>query len=99
MDRRSSVTVTLEKELEQLITDADYRIGLRSSGGLHVDVIYVPAFQARDIGGRVPVVMNSGVIGHGYFTGWGKWRRARRFIKRTVEGHRKVLAVGVVQVR
>jgi hypothetical protein len=94
------VTLTLEQELEAVALSADYRIGLSNSyGGLHIDVIYLPTFRAVDLGGRIPVVLNNGVIGYGYFTGWGKWRRARRFVRRTIEGHRKMLAAGVVQVR
>lgn len=94
------MTDTLERELQSIAIGADYRVGLSSTGGLHVDVIYVPTFRAIDAGGRLPMVVNNGVIGHGYFTGWGKWRRARRFIKRTIEGHQKMLVeTGVVQVR
>jgi hypothetical protein len=92
--------LTLEQELERVILGSDYRIAVREySGALVVEVIYVPAFQAVDMGGRLPLVTNTGVVAYRRIGGWRKWRRARRFVERTIAGHREVLAAGVVQVR
>lgn len=94
------MALSLEQELEAFVSGADYRIAVREySGALVVEVIYVPAFRAVDMGGRLPMVTNSGVIDSRRISGWRKWRRARRFVVATIAGHREVLAAGVVQVR
>lgn len=94
------MALTLEQELEAFALGADYRIAVHEySGALVVEVIYVPAFRAVDVGGRVPVVTNTGVIDSRRISGWRKWPRARRFVERTIAGHREVLSAGVVQVR
>lgn len=95
------MTVTLEQELQAIAASADYRLAVHDSGTfLHVSVIYVPAFQAVDMGGRMPLVVNDGVIGTRLFTRWRRWRRVPKWVRETIDGHRALLvASGVRQVR
>lgn len=94
------MTPTLEQELDAFVAGTDYRIAVHEySGALVVEVIYVPAFRAVDMGGRIPVVTNTGVIDSRRIGGWRKWKRARRFVEKTIAGHRALLEAGVTQVR
>jgi hypothetical protein len=90
----------IENELAAFIAGSDYRLGVHEySGTLIVEVIYVPAFKAVDMGGRLPMVTNNGIIASRRIGRWRQWRRAERFVRETIEGHRKLLAAGVVQAR
>lgn len=95
------MTASLEQELAAVVAGSDYRLAVHDSGTyLHVEVIYVPAFRAVDMGGRLPVVTNSGVIGHKLFGRWRRWPRVLKWVRTTVDGHRALMvASGVVQVR
>lgn len=92
---------TLEQELEAVALGTDYRLAVHDSGSyLHVSVIYVPAFQTIDAGGRLPVVVNTGVIGCKLFGRWRRWSRTVKWVRTTIEGHRALLVTsGVRQVR
>jgi hypothetical protein len=92
---------TLEQELAAVAAGTDYRLVVHDSGTyLHVQIIYVPAFHAADVGGRVPVVMNAGIIGYKLFGSWRRWPRTLKWVRSTIEGHRALLvASGVRQVR
>ena len=90
----------IEDELAAFIAGSDYRLGVHEyAGRLCVDVIYVPAFRVVDMGGRVPMVTNNGVIASRQIGRWRQWARAERFVRETIEGHRRLLAAGVVQAR
>lgn len=95
------MTPTLEAELEAIVAGGDYRLGVHDSGTwLHVDIIYVPAFHAVDMGGRLPVVTNGGVIANRLFGKWRRWPRVLKWVRREVDGHRALMAAsGVRQVR
>lgn len=89
---------TLEQELEKFVVASDYRVRLHESSYLHVSVLYVPARLLVDQGGKVPLVLNDGTIGHKLFGGPTRyrWWRARRFVRKTIAGHRAMLMEGVV---
>ena len=90
--------VTPEQELAALVETGDYRLTISDSGTyLHVRVIYAPAFRAVDMGGRLPLVTNDGVIGHKLFGHYRRWPKATRWVRRTIKGHRELLALGGVR--
>lgn len=92
------MTQTLEQELDAFVANTDYRVRIAVTSYLHVTVLYVPARILVDQGGRIPLVLNDGEIGCKLFAGPPRWRwwRARRFVRKTIAGHRAMLVEGVV---
>ncbi len=92
------MTPSLEQELEAIIVGSDYRVRLSVSSFLHVHVIYAPARRASADGRWL---IADGEIGCKLFAGPPRWRwwRARRFVRGTVEGHRRLLAEGIGYAR
>jgi len=83
------VTQTLEQELEQLIDSADYCVRLRSGYGLLVTLIYLPKLRVRGEGALAYVA--NGEIAEQRFHGRRKWAKAKRWVKREIEGHKELV--------
>jgi len=84
------VTATLEQELEQLITDADYRLVVRGChNGFKLTLLYMPKLSVRGEGAFSYIA--NGNIGEEWFHGRRRWRKAKRWVTEAVEGHRDLL--------
>ena len=90
------MTATLEQELEAMIAGSDYRVRLHGDSYLHVTICYLP-IQRTSRDGRW--LVEDGSIGHKLFGGSvpRRWKKARKFVRQTVEGHRRLLADGIRQ--
>ena len=77
-----------------MVEGTDYIVRIASSSFTHVHVIYVPKFRmgsSRD--GEFTYVADNGEIAFKLFAGPPRWRwwRARRFVRRTIQGHRRLI--------
>jgi hypothetical protein len=87
-------TLSPEQELEALVEGLDYVVRISSTCYTHVYVIYVPKFRkGGSADGTYTYVADSGEIAHKLFSGPPRWRwwRARRFVRRTIQGHRRLI--------
>lgn len=88
------VTATLEQELEQLITDADYRVMVAHVGDNHLRlrIIYLPHLNVRGEGAFAYVA--HGLVGENYWIGRNpkrRWRKAAKWAQLEIAGHRELM--------
>lgn len=96
------MTLTAEQELQRIVEGSDYVVRIVSSSYTHVHVIYVPKFRmggSQD--GSYRYVADRGEIACKLFAGPPRWRwwRARRFVRQTIEGHRRLIRETGLMVR
>jgi hypothetical protein len=88
------MTATLEQELEQLITDADYRVVIAhvSDNYLKMRIVYLPKLDVRGTGGFSYVA--NGMVAEQHFlcrSPKRRWRKARKWALEEIAGHRAFL--------
>ena len=94
------MTLTLEQELEQLITDADYRVVVAHAGDnyLKLRILYMPHLKVRGEGALSYIAHGQVAEQH-----WicrsprRRWRKAAKWAREEIAGHRELMqAVNVI---
>lgn len=86
------MTISLEQELEQLISSQDYCITIHNSDTyLRIKVLYLPKLKVKGEGGFSYIA--NGQVGEERFGGRPRKRysKARKWVIATIEGHRELL--------
>lgn len=84
---------TLEQELEDLITDADYRVTVFSGDNyLSLKLLYMPKLSILGEGGCSYIA--NGKVAEQHFicrSPKRRWRKARKWVQREIAGHREFI--------
>jgi len=82
------VSATLEQEMAALVESREYVVRMLDSGYLHVHVIYVPSLRMHESG---KFVAANGEIAHQLFSRPFKFKRAGRWVRKTIRQHQTML--------